>query len=428
LICQLKKGERELSKNYLYTLCWFVLTALLLCACQSSSPPFECTDALGCVTIAPGEPVKLGVIQALSGGTAPIGTDQVRGIGLAVAARGEQLLGHPIELQIEDERCSSEGGTIAAMRVVADPQVVAIIGTTCSGAATTASEVMSEAGLVMISGSNTAPSLTAINGEKGADWHPGYLRTISSQAVGVYAAATFVFEELGVTKAATINDGDSYTRGYTDMFEEAFTGLGGEVVLDAVVNKGDTDMKPVLEAVAQSGAELVFFPIFSPEADFIVLQIKEVDGLENTILLGGGALHTDDFVKAVGEDGVGLYVTGMLSSDNSSLGKLTSAYKTRYGEEPPTTNIGRAYDAANLLLDGIEAAAVQEQDGTLHIKRQTLRETLYATTNMEGVSGTLICDQFGDCNADSFAIFQLDDPAAGLEGFSSNVVYTYSPE
>ena len=404
-----------------------VLAGVLLAACQPTPPPFECTDSIGCVDIAPGEPIKLGVLQALSGGVAPIGLDQTRGVELALATRDNQLLGHPIELQIEDERCSSEGGTIAAMKVVADPQVVAILGTTCSGAAVTAAEVMSEAGLAMVSGANTAPSLTAVGGEQGADWQPGYFRTSHNEAVVAQAAATFVIQELGVTKVATINDGDAYTRGYTEVFNQAFTGLGGEVVLATAINKGDTDMHPVLTAVAASGAELVFFPIFQPEADLIVLQAKEVAGLENTILMGGGALLTDDFIESVGADGVGMYIAGPAPLESSALDELVSEYETKYGESPPTVGFSSAYDAAHLVLNAIEAAAVQEEDGTLHIGRQALRDALYATTDFEGVRGTLTCDEFGDCSAARFIIIRLDDPAVGIEELTSNAIYTYTP-
>jgi len=380
------------------------------------------------VDIAPGEPIKLGVLQALSGGVAPIGVDHTRGVELALATRDNQLLGHPIELQIEDERCTSEGGTIAAMKVVADSQVVAILGTTCSGAATTAAKIMSEAGLAMVSGANTAPSLTAIGGEQGADWQPGYLRTSHNEAVVAQAAATFVLQELGVTKAATINDGDAYTRGYTEVFNQAFTDLGGEIVLATAVNKGDTDMYPVLTAVAASGAELLFFPIFQPEADFIVLQAREVAGLENTILMGGGALLTDGFIESVGADGVGMYIAGPAPLESPAFAKLVSAYEARYGESPHTFGFRSDYDATNLLLNAMEAVALQEQDGTLHIGRQALREALYATTHFEGVTGRLTCDEFGDCSATTFIIARLGDPAAGIEGLLSNVIYTYTPD
>ena len=405
-----------------------LVTILMLSACQPTPPPFECTDAIGCVDIAPGEPLKLGVLQALSGGAASIGVDQTRGAELALAARDGQLLGHSIELQIEDERCSSEGGTIAAMKVVADSQVVAIIGTTCSGAATTAAKIMSEAGLAMVSGANTAPSLTAIGGEQGTDWQPGYFRTTHNEAVGAWAAATFIVQELGAGKVATVNDGDSYTRGYTDVFEQAFTDLGGEVVLSTAINKGDTDMHPVLTAVAVSGAELVFFPIFQPEADLIVLQAQEVAGSENTILLGGGALLTESFINSVGANGVGMYLAGRAPREGPALDELSSAYKARYGESPRTSGFGPSYDAANLLLNGIEAVAVQEEDGTLHIGRQALREALYATTGFRGVLGTITCDEFGDCSVAEFNVMRLDDPDAGLEGLTSNVIYTYTPE
>jgi len=415
------------TKCSFYVLSVVMLAGVLLTACQPISTPFECTDAIGCVDIAPGEPLKLGVLQALSGGVAPIGVDQTRGIELALATRDNQLLGHPIELQIEDERCSSEGGTIAAMKVIADPQVVAILGTTCSGAATTAAKIMSEAGLAMVSGANTAPSLTAIGGEQGADWQPGYFRTTHNEGVGAWAAATFIVQELGVAKVATVNDGDAYTRGYTDVFEQAFTDLGGEVVLSTAINKGDTDMHPVLTAVAVSGAELVFFPIFQPEADLIVLQAQEVAGLENTILMGGGALLTASFIESVGADGVGMYVAGRAPMEGPGFDELASAYEARYGESPRTSGFGPSYDAANLLLNGIEAVAVQEEDGTLHIGRQALRDALYATTDFEGVRGTLTCDEFGDCSDARFIIVRLDDPAVGIEELTSNAIYTYTP-
>jgi branched-chain amino acid transport system substrate-binding protein len=287
---------------------------------------------------------------------------------------------------------------------------------------------MSEAGLAMVSGLNTAPSLTAIGGEPGADWQPGYLRVVPNETAVAQAVATFVLRELGVTKAAIINDGDTIARASSDMFEQVFTDLGGEVVLVAAVDKGDTDMHPVLTAVAVSGAEMLFFLLFLPEADLIVLQAKEVAGLENIILMGGGALLTDSFIESVGADGVGVYVAGRAPLEGPALDELVSAYEARYHESPRTNAPGQAFDATNLLLNGIEAVAAQDADGTLHIGRQALRDALYATTDLAGVSGMLTCDEFGDCGtAARFNVMRLDDPAAGLEGLMSNVIYTYTP-
>ncbi len=403
-----------------------VLASILLAACQPGTPPFECIDAIGCVDITPGEPIKISVLQVLSGEVSPLGTEQARSIEVAIADRGE-LLGHPIELLIEDSLCLSEGGTTAAQKIATLPQIVAIIGPTCSGAAAGAAKVMSEAGLVMVSASNTAPSLTAVGGERGADWQPGYFRTAHNDVVQGRAAATFAFQELGLTRAATVNDGDAYTQGLTGVFGQVFTELGGQIVLDTAVNKGDTDMRPVLTAVAVSGAELVFFPIFPPEGNFIALQAEEIEGFEDITLMSADALFTTTFIESAGADGVGVYFVVPDPPRGPAYDTFVSKYKSKYGEAPTMPYHDSAYDAANIVLEAIETVAVQEEDGTLHIGRQALREALYATSGFQGLTGSLTCDEFGDCGAARFKVVRLDDPAAGIEGLAANVVYTYTP-
>jgi branched-chain amino acid transport system substrate-binding protein len=418
---------KKMAKRNFPDLSVVVVAAILLVACQSAAPPFECTDAIGCVGITPDEPIEIGALQVLSGEVSPLGTEQLRSTEVAIADRGE-FLGHPIKLQTEDSLCLSEGGTTAAQKIATLPQIVAILGTTCSGSAVTAGEVMSEAGLVMVSGSNTAPSLTAVGGARGDDWQPGYFRTAHNDIVQGRAAATFAFQELGLTKAATINDGDTYTQGLTGVFGQVFAELGGEIVLDTAVNKGDTDMRPVLARVAVSGAELVFFPIFPPEGSFITLQAKEVEGLEGVTLMSADGLFTTTFIDATGVDGVGVYFVTPHTPRGPAYDTFVSKYRSEYGEAPTMPFHAHGYDAANLLLDAIETVAVQEKDGTLHIGRQALREALYATTGFQGLTGSLTCDEFGDCGAARFKVVRLDDPAAGIEGLGANVIYTYERE
>jgi ABC-type branched-subunit amino acid transport system substrate-binding protein len=243
--------------------------------------PDYSTDAEPLV-IGPGEPFKLGVIQVISTESASLGRDQVRGIELAVEDYGGAFEGHEIQLQVEDGQCDAEAGATAAERIVSDPQVVGIIGTSCSGAGVPASQIMSEAGLVMISGSNTSPFLTSLFGEQGTDWQPGYLRTAHNDQIQGLAAATYAFEELGVTRAATIHDGDPYTQGLAEAFGNSFQELGGEITLATAINVGDTDMRPVLTEVQNSGAELIYFPIFEPEGNFIADQARDIFGSVRT--------------------------------------------------------------------------------------------------------------------------------------------------
>ncbi|MCP4539342.1 MAG: ABC transporter substrate-binding protein [Chloroflexi bacterium] len=415
-----------LKRNF-FSVTVLLMTIACMVACQQPPPPFECIDVIGCVTIAPGERLKIGVLQDLSGGAAAVGLTQVRIIELAIAEQDQQFLGHPIELQVEDSECLAETGTISALRITVDPQIVAILGTTCSGPAATASKVMSEAGLVMVSGTNGASSLTAIGKKPGSDWYPGYFRTQLDSAEQGRAAAAFSFHELGITKAATINDGDTFTRQLADAFEQAFTALGGEVVMSATINKGEENMRPVLTSIAASDAELLFFPIFFPESALIVQQAKQVAGLKDVVLMASSSTRVNDFIEAVGTDGVGVYSVGEAPLESETADQLAAEYESQYGELPQHATFSYGYDAANLLLTAVEAASVQDKDGTLHIGRQALRDALYATTGFEGVTGTLNCSEFGDCGAVKITIVRLDDPAAGLEGLLSNVVYTYAP-
>jgi branched-chain amino acid transport system substrate-binding protein len=405
------------------------LTVVLLAGCRPAATPFECTDAIGCVKVAPGEPIKIGVLQALSGDMAPQGLELSNCTQLAVNDRGGVLLGHPIELHSADSQCSREGGTTAALKIAADPQIVGIVGPTCSGAAASAMVVLSEAGLVMISGSSSSLSLTSVGGEPGPDWRPGFLRTAQNDAVVGRAAATFAFQVLGVRKATTINDGDPYTRGLTDTFAQGFAELGGDVLLATAVNKGDTDMRPVLNAVAASGAELLFFPVFRPEGDYIVLQAGAVAGMERVTLMSAEGVYFDSFIEAIGEAGVGMHFIAPVMPEGPTYDAFISRYEAQFDEPPAQTPYhAHVYDAANLLLDAVEAVAVQDGDGTLHIGRQALRDTLYATSGKQGLTGSLTCDEYGDCGAIRIQVTRLDDPVAGLEGLAANVVYSYSPD
>ena len=405
-----------------------VLSALLLTGCEPSPSAFSCTDAIGCVHIGPEAPIKLATLQPLSGGVRAAGVDNLRAIELALDGRDNRLLGHPMALQIEDTGCTQGGGTTSALKVVADPQVVAIVGSDCSVAAVTAAQIMSEAGLVMISGANTLPSLTSVAGTRGIDWQPGYFRTAHNDVNQGRAAASFAFQELGVRKAATINDGDPYTRGLAEVFGQAFTKLGGEIVLATGVNKGDTNMGPVLTAVSAAQAELVFFPIFPPEGDYIVQQIKQNERLRRTILMSADGLLDADFIESVGRTGVGMYFVTPTTPQGAAYAAFIAQYQAKYSESPLGSSHTQTYDAANMLLDAISAVVVQEENGTLHIGRQALRDALYAMKDFEGLTGRLSCDAFGDCGAVRFDMVRLQDPAGGLEGLVNNVIYAYTPD
>jgi len=412
-----------LSRNH--SLLSTILLLFLLAGCQSSGEkPSSCTDPLGCVQINPGEPVRIGVLQALSGDIAPLGQAQVRGLELALDKYRNTLGGHPVALQIEDTGCTAEGGANAVLKIIADPQTVAIFGTTCSGAAATASQAMSAAGLTMISGNNSAPFLTSIGGKAAPDHHPGYFRTANNEELAGRVAAEYAYNILGLREAAAIHDSDIYTMGLTGIFKTAFEEMGGRVVFYGAVNKGDVEMRPILQAVIQSGAQLLFFPLFQPEAKQLLLQARTLPELEKTILMSDGALIQQSFLDSVGPAAKGMYFIGPSRPLGPAADALDAAYEAKYGQPPTVSYYITGYDAADLLFSAIGQTMETGPNGELSLGRQKLRDSLSATSGFDGVSGTLSCSRFGDCGQQAFNILRLDQPEQGLIGLESNVIYS----
>lgn len=366
----------------------------------------ECTDALGCVEVAAGDPILLASALAISGDVAPLGTDSQRGVEIAIAKRGE-LLGHAIALQPEDDGCNAEGGQAAGTKIVANPQVVGIVGTTCSGSGVPMAGIVSDAGFVMVSPSNTSPALT----DPDQSWRPGYLRTAHNDLVQGAAMANYVYNELGLRTAAAVHDGDPYTEGLSQSFANAFTELGGTVVAIEAEDKAATNVEPLLTTIAASEPEFLFAPVFMPLAGLLVNTARTIPGLENTILGVADGAQDQTFLDAVGENGEGVIASGPnLEFANAMYqDEFVPAYVEMFGEEPIQVYHAHAFDAANLLMNAIEQVAQQGADGTLLIGRQALRDALYATNGYVGLTGTLTCNEFGDCADPNIAVKEVQN-------------------
>ncbi|MEA3351352.1 MAG: branched-chain amino acid ABC transporter substrate-binding protein [Chloroflexota bacterium] len=393
-----------MSKRSIIIFGLLVIASMALSACGGAK--YECDDPIGCVTYGPDEPVRIASALVISGPNTELGLDSQWGVEIAMDFQ-EELLGHEIELQAEDEMCTAEGGQAAGQKIVSDPTILAIIGTSCSGAGVPMSEVVSEAGYAMISPSNTAPSLT--NPEEA--WNPGYLRTAHNDKVQGKAMAEFALNELGVTTAAAIHDGDPYTEGLARVFADSFEEMGGTIVEFTAVNKGDTDMRPVLSAVAAAGPpEFLYYPVFTAEGAFLTKQAKEVTGLEDTILAAADGMISDAAADAIGDAGAGMYFSGPdLSYSGDLYDNFLSTYVEKYGSDPTSVFHAHAFDGTRMIFSCVEEIAVQDNDGTIHIGRKALRDCLYATSDFTGITGSLTCNEYGDCADAKISVSQLQD-------------------
>ena len=218
-------------------------------AATSESPLGD--GSLGVVTVAPGEAVQVRSLQVISGSNAALGLTNQRAVSMAIEDY-DSIQGFPIEMGAGlDDLCSADGGQAAAQTIVADESIVGVIGTSCSTAAVAAAPLITEAGITMISPSNTSPALTSdLQGTPGENYHKGYYRTAHNDLFQGEAMARFVYENLGITKAAIIHDGDPYTEGLSTAFADAYRDIGGSVVSVVGIAKGDTNMVTPLTEIA----------------------------------------------------------------------------------------------------------------------------------------------------------------------------------
>jgi branched-chain amino acid transport system substrate-binding protein len=379
-----------------------VLTCVFLIAFAFSAQA-EVKDPIGVVTLRPGEPVHIAYWVVISGANTSLGTDIVRGIEIAVDTFGGSIKGFPIKISGQDSGCSAEGGQAAATRLAADPTIVAAIGSACSSAAKPGVPILWKAGIVNVSPSNTAPFLTSPERDDG---YSGYLRTCHNDKVQGAIAANFAFREKGFKKAATIHDGSVYAEQLAQVFAKTFKQLGGEITAMEAISPNDTDMRPVLTKIATGKPDIIYYPIFIAEGGFITRQAKEVAGLEKVTLMGADGMFSPDFYKAAGTAAVGMFHS---SPDFSAFaGGYTNFLKVhikKYGEKPIAPFHAHAYDATMMILKAIDKVAVKE-GGNLYIGRKALRDALYATSQMKGLTGTITCDPYGDCADPKIAIYQ----------------------
>ena len=378
-----------------------VVFAFMVLATAAFSDGFK-SGPLGAVEIKPDQPIEIRVI--LSDTVVPSVSPVIRtAIEIAVKDFGS-IHGRQVFIETLDEMCSGEGGRRAtAEAVVADAQVVGVIGTLCSGAAVEASPVISEASLSMISPSNTSPVLTSdLFGNAGSDYHKGYYRVADNDLIEASVVAHFSYDELGLRTMVTIHDGDPYTSAISNAFAVAFREHGGTVPVLSQVAKGQTDMAAVLARFDEADPDGVFIPLFAAEATSLIQQLARRDTMEGVTIISGAATLVTEFLALPESEGV--YFTGPDLGDSSNTNQATgrsfadvlAAFDATYGGPSTSPYWAHGYDATTLLLSVIKQIAVVDGD-TLYIDHAALRDALDGTAGFQGIIGTMTCDEFGDC-------------------------------
>jgi len=345
------------------------------------------------LTFSPGDPIRIGY---LLWETHPVGIDMKRGMEIAIADFGGELLGHPIELTGFDSECNEQAAQRGAQILVRDESVVGILGTTCSKGALRAAPIVSDGDRVLISPSSTSPELT--DPESRA---PGFFRTAPSDVYQVMAAAKYAYEKLGLRSLATVSiGGEKVMMLQSKALCQIFTELGGECVLERTMEADSTYMPPIINNLVEVQPDAVYFMGWGiEEAAAFVAAVKADPVLKDTAIFMWNGYNNSGFLELAGEDAVGVYVsvTTFEYDHTDAYDVFLEAHRVKYSEEPQSEFHGHTYDAATLLLKAISLAAVEGEDGSLIIDLYAVRDALNNLPEFNGLTGVINCSPLGEC-------------------------------
>ena len=176
-----------------------------------------------------------------------------------------------------------------------------MIGTSCSSAALgVADTILGDKGMLLISPSNTNPGLTSEEAHQ-----PFYLRTAHNDKIQGAIVADFVFTELGIDTAATINDESPYADGLAAAFRDNFEALGGTITDIEQVSSSDTDLGPVFTNIAAGDPGVVYGPNFNPVCALSYTQGADILA-KGTIQVGSDGCLESSFLEHGRRSGQGL--------------------------------------------------------------------------------------------------------------------------
>lgn len=352
------------------------------------------TSLPGSSSLSADELIKIGVAGPMTGGQSKMGNDVLNGVTLAVDEWNSKggVLGKKIVVVKRDDEAKPPLAVTAARELV-NEGVVGVVGHFNSSCTIPASEVYKEAGVVMVSPSATNPQVTDRK-----FWN--VFRVCGRDDQQGEVAAEFVKNELKLKKVAILHDKTTYGQGLANEFQKGAKARGIEVVYYGGFPREELDFRAILTGVKAKNPELWFFGGIYDQAGPLVVQAREV-GLRAPFMSGDGVID-QEFLKSAKENAEGSYLTFSKDPARIPLAReFLRKYKERFGEHGPYSIY--AYDAANILLDGIAQAARSRASSTIS------RKTADAIRSKEhsAAIGNLRFDEKGDILGSYYVVWQV---------------------
>ena len=200
------------------------------------------------------------------------------------------------------------------------------------------------------------------------------------------ASAQYIGEHKLATKIAIIYDSSSeYSDGIRESFVAEVPNQGLEVVAsEAFTSDNNTDFSVQLDKAKESGADLVFLPIYYQEASVILKQANDKDFHPQFFGCDGmdGILSVDGFDKSLAE---GLMLLTPFSVDEESSQDFVTAYRDAYGIDP-LQFAADAYDGVYAIKAAAEKAEITPDMSTSDICDAL--KTAMTEIQIDGLTGT----------------------------------------
>ena len=306
--------------------------------------------------------ITLGMIGPLTGSVAVYGTHIENGVKLAIeeinAAGGVTLSdgAHQLAVETKDDQGDATE-CVNAMNALISDGIQLVVGSATSGCTSAITSIANSEGVVMITPSGTADSLTTA-----MDY---VFRTCFRDSFQGELAAQYALDE-GYTKVGVVYcSADTYSAGLRDAFIAACADRGLDVVAEeSVATMTEVDYTNQFNKMVAAGAELVFTPFYyDVMGPYLVPQAGSA-GFTGVLLGGDGVDSTETTIP----DGADLsvyndvyfvnhYSTELATSDVSK--NFIESYEAKYGETPNNFD-ALAYDAVYVYKAAMEACGASD--------------------------------------------------------------------
>ncbi len=365
---------------------WTKLSSLALAAVMVAGL------ASGCGPKDDGNTIVIGGIGPTTGTAAQYGEAVKRGAELAIkeinAAGG--VNGIQLKLDFQDDENNAEKA-VNAYNTLKDRNMKVLMGTVTSNPCIAVAEKSHVDNIFQLTPSGSAVDCTK---------YDNAFRVCFNDINQGSASARYIAEKKLATKVGIIYDSSSdYSSGIQDQFVKEAESLNLEVVEpQAFTSDNKTDFSTQVQKIRESGADLVFLPIYYEEAALI---LKEADksGLDVKFF---GCDGLDGLVNQLGADsalaeGVMLLTPFAAGGKDEKAVAFTEAYKAEYDNETPIQFAADAYDAIYAIKAAMEQANITDASISASDLCDKLKVAMTEIT-LDGSTGVTTWDASGEPN------------------------------